>query len=63
MNLRDGPATLAVSRLRYDGGGYVWSWEPRGHFLTTNTAFKGNVDATISSVLVNVLFDVVDTPS
>ena len=63
MNLRDGSATMSANRLRFDGGGYVWSWEPRGHYLTTNTALKGNIDITASSVIVNVLFDVVDTPT
>lgn len=63
MNLRDGTATMSANRLRFDGGGYVWSWEPRGHYLTTNTALKGNIDITMSSVIVNVLFDVVDTPT
>lgn len=64
FNLRDGTATIAVGRTRLDGGGWVWNWEPHGLWLTTNTAFKGNIDVTVSAGLViNVLFDVVDTPT
>ena len=64
FNLRDGTATIAVGRARLDGGGWVWSFEPRGHYLTTATALKGNIDVTVSAgLVVNVLFDVMDTPT